>query len=266
MSGLKAHHVRRLGMIGAGVGAMAGLLIAIATPVLVRGMGSLVLDSTAVGRAALDDLELVIGQVGGALESTSDTLESVEGIVADGAVDLSNVSAAGSALAEVVTVSVPAALDSVRQSLPALEDTARVLDRTMRALSFVGVDYDTEVRLDDAIANVEAELAPIPATLRDQAQRFEETTTAINDLATSALGVSSRLDEVGASLRDVADTLTRADDTAGAAREIMDRLDRRVSVATRLGSLVAVVAGLGVALSQASLWWVLRESPSVPGG
>ncbi len=253
-------------MIGAAVGAVAGVIVAIAGPLLLLNLGSLATESTSVGRDGLDDLELTLDQVVVILETTAQALNGVETIVSDGAIDLTNVSSAGSDLAKVVTGDVPDALDSVQRSLPAIEDTARVLDRTMRALSFVGVDYDTEVRLDEAIARLGEDLAPIPASLRGQAQRFAETTQAINDLATSALGVSARLDQVEDSLREVGTTLSGVDETAVAARTILDRIDRTVGMLTSVGALLAAAAGLGMATSQGSLWWLLHEANQEQGG
>jgi hypothetical protein len=102
----------------------------------------------------------------------------------------------------VVTVDVPDALDAVLDAMPAIESAATVVDGALRVLSFVGVDYDPEVPFGEAVAELEAALADLPAQLRAQAEPlgalaedFDEFGEATAEIAGDLVDLQLQLDE-----------------------------------------------------------------------
>lgn len=210
------------------LGVAAGALVAVLGPI------GCVVAAAGLGEAV--DLGIgTVEEVGAALDSTSDALaagvaalEQAETVIADGAAQLAGISGAGADLVEVVTQQVPEAVESVAAALPALEDSARVLDRTMRALSLVGVDYDAAVPLDRSVAEITTRLSVIPSTLRAQAGPMNETVAGTADMSRALLGVSGEIGVAAVALVETGEAVT----------DLGDRLTGIVSQLRMVGSVV----------------------------
>ncbi len=258
MMRLTPERVARATSVALVVGAIVGLVGGVGGAAWILGARGLLLESVAQARSGAADLDVLVDGLLVTLESSATTLASVEAAVGDGSAELARIAGIGRELGRVVTRDVPAALDGVSGALPALEDSARVLDRTMRALSFLGVDYDADQPLDQSIAEIDTLLSDIPSTLRDQAGRFDETITGITALATDALAVSNQIGTVGTALDDLATTVQSVALTTGAMIEVLDRLESLVSGGAIALSLLALVGGLAFSASQMGLWWWFR--------
>ena len=123
--------------------------------------------------------------IDGVLEDTAAALESMEATLAGGEQGMEDAAALTASLGTLLTEEVPTALDGVLASMPALVDTARVIDRTMRALSLVGVDYDPEVPLDQSLTGIEQTLEPLPEQLRAQQEALEGLSASMSTMAAS---------------------------------------------------------------------------------
>ncbi len=258
MMRMTPERVARATSIALLVGAIVGLVGGIGGAAWVLGARGLLLESVEGARDGAADLDVLVDGLLVTLETSAETLASVASAVGDGSAELARIAGIGRDLGQVVTGDVPAALDGVRGALPALEDSARVLDRTMRALSFVGVDYDADQPLDQSIAEIDVLLADIPSTLREQAGKFDETISGITALAIDAQAVSGQVGTVGAGLRDLAQTVESVALTTGAMIEVLDRLESLVSTGAIALSLIALVGGLAFSASQLGLWWWFR--------
>ncbi|HUP14605.1 MAG TPA: hypothetical protein VM848_00905 [Acidimicrobiia bacterium] len=79
----------------------------------------------------------------------------------------------GAAVSETVIIvgeDLPASIDAIRDAMPALIEASNVIDNTLSALAFIGVPYNPEVPLDEAFAELDLQLAPLPGSLRDNAE------------------------------------------------------------------------------------------------
>ncbi len=90
-----------------------------------------------------------------ALADVGPGLESAETVLAGAAETVTGMQAIASDTADVMTTTLPDSVTAVLDALPGLISTAAVLDRTLSALSVVGVDYDPEVPLDEALTELE---------------------------------------------------------------------------------------------------------------
>ncbi|HEY6634824.1 MAG TPA: hypothetical protein VI141_04340 [Acidimicrobiia bacterium] len=236
-----------IGMVGALVVGIAGWILAskasdalLETVTPIAGVVTDVAATIEASQVMVDRTVEAIESIEDATRSTARTLDSVGAIVGETA------ELAGGGLAD--------SLDAAIDTLPALIDTGRVVDRTMRALSLVGVDYDPEVPLDEALGELESSLAPIPGQLREQVDLLltvqEDLARIGDDAATlSAVLLETRIDmmEAGATLDSAAEHATQAAEqisSIAANLETYDMLARVVVVAAALALAAAASAPL----------------------
>lgn len=107
---------------------------------------------------------------------------------------------------------------------------AGAIDGTLRALSFVGVDYDPDTPFDDSLRTVESALAELPQDLRDQAQSLRDLVPVAAGLAGEADRRSLALIRLGEDLEGIqeitdayTDTLTEASATIESTEATLDR-------------------------------------------
>lgn len=137
-------------------------------------------------------------------------------------------------------------LESAVQSLPALVDTSRVIDRTMRALSFVGVDYNPEVPLDQSLAALQTSLQPIPGQIRDQALLLEGVNTDLARVADDGRELSGVLLETRLDMADAARIISSAARNAEAAAERFEAVQAEVSTYSTMARTAVVAAALAL--------------------
>lgn len=207
-----------------------------------RSIGTVIGEST----MALSQTGDAAGDLGLALDVAADALGEAKLVLADGAGEVAGMSGAAADLVEVVTVQVPAALDSVGRALPALEDSARVLDRTMRALSVVGVDYDAEVPLDQSIDRIRRDLAVIPGTLREQAGPMVETMSGLSATASDLLVLADQVAETETAVREAATEAMAVETTIRTLEEKVTGGGAGLRWAALLMALVFVATGWGL--------------------
>ncbi|HEY5578326.1 MAG TPA: hypothetical protein VIL12_01415 [Acidimicrobiia bacterium] len=263
---------RKIGSLLVGIG-VSGLL----TAGLVAVIGWAL-----VGEAA-DDFRDVLLLSGTTLESVSATLDVGDEVLAtageaiatgtalvgDAQGTLRSIAEVTADMEQLVTDDVPAAIDSVRVALPPLASTAAIVDTVMGALSVVGVAYDPDVSLDDAISAIDEELAAIPPLLRAQ----QEPLSALQE---DLLSFADRTGEVGVQFEGLSASIEEsrslvADYEAGVAegsRLIEDALDQLHRQRRLARILVLAVAG-ALAISQAAslvVGWSLRKGRPLLAG
>jgi hypothetical protein len=173
---------------------------------------SLVVTSDAV--TAADETVALAADTIGIVSDSFDTLVPSAAVAATAFDDAAAV--VGDTTA-VVTGDVPDALDAVLAAMPALESTASVIDGALRVLRFVGVDYDPDVPFEDAVAQLEAAIEPLPEQLRAQgepldalADDFEEFGSATAEISDDLVALQLQLDEAERLLGTYASTAAAA--------------------------------------------------------
>ena len=133
---------------------------------------------------------------------------------------------------------------------PALIDTANVIDNTMSALSFIGVDYDPDEPLDEALREVEAQLEGLPETISDQGARIGALVDDIRLTGTETGLISGRLDAIDAGLADAATTIDdyrQAIDDLGLVGDVGTDIAAAIPAA-RVALLVLALSGVALAI------------------
>jgi methyl-accepting chemotaxis protein len=224
--------------------------------VLIGNLASGLDASLAAAGTVLATTTEAVDLIDGVLDDTAQALSSMEETLQSGQQGMEDAAALTSSLGSLVTAEVPEALDGVLASMPALVDTARVIDRTMRALSFVGVDYNPEVPLDQSLAGIEETLQPLPEQLRAQK-------AALDGLASSMSDLAGNLGELSMQVSDLSDGLSDASALIDEYRTSVDDVSEvvesaRSSLATQLQwariLLVLLCLTAAISLTAPALW------------
>ena len=195
-------------------------------------------------------------------------LETVQGSVSDAAVTLTQVGRVTEELGEVATVTIPDSLDQLRDSMPQLIATAGVVDGAMRALRFVGVDYDPNQPLDDALRALDMELADLPVDLRGQADAVAEVSRGISDFGGDALGIAGDISAIQDQLESSRDVIAGYPELAEEGRRIVAGARQEIVAQAGVARVTVLILGIAIAVGQtvpiAVGWWILRSGRTVP--
>ncbi len=180
------------------------------------------------------------------VERTTEILESIENATRSTVRTLRSVSEVLGETAALTEGEVVDSLESAVSALPGLISTSRVIDRTMRALSFVGVDYDPDVPLDVALTELQISLAPLPGHVRRQVELLESVKTDIDEIADDARGLTGVLFEARLDMLDTERVLASAARNATSTVESVEAIETEVDRLGGLGRVLVVAATLAL--------------------
>lgn len=136
-----------------------------------------------------------------------DTLGSAfENVIAASDHAASSSATVGQALAHTVGVvgtDLPMSIESIRTAMPGLIEAADVIDSTLSGLALIGVRYDPDVPLDDAFADLDRQLEPLPGALRENAG-------VIADLIPEAQGFQQQTEELTVQVGEIRNSVDSA--------------------------------------------------------
>lgn len=242
--------VARAWVVAGIVGAVTSLVGAIVGVVFVRGLTATSLQALALSETVLDSVDDTAILLDGVFADVATTLDTVGGTVSETTATLDEVATTLDDVTVLVTEDVPDSLDAVGATLPQVISTAGVIDSTMRALRFVGVDYDPAAPLDESLQEVDDRLAEIAPSLRDQREGMESVGMRLDRLAEQGTTLSEDVAAINddlATTRDVVDEFrAAADDAAALTAGLADRL----SWQARVTQVALVVLALALAVTQ----------------
>jgi methyl-accepting chemotaxis protein len=185
-------------------GFVAAVLITAIAWFIVGDLFSRLDSSLEVTAESLSTVSETLDVAGESLETLGSAFDNV--IRASGHASASSATVS-EALAQTVAVignDVPVSIESIRTAMPGLIDAARVIDSTLSSLALIGVPYDPEVPLDEAFADLDRQLEPLPETLRANAR-------VIAGLIPEAQGFRQQTEELTAQMEEI----RRSVDSAG---------------------------------------------------
>ncbi len=203
-----------------------------------------------------------------ALGDVGPGLESAETVLASAAETVSGMQSMATDTADVMTTTLPDSVSAVLDALPGLISTAGVLDRTLSALSVVGVDYDPEVPLDEALTELQDSLEGLPEQLITEGEQLdslaEETAGLPDEVAALGTAVGDLADQVGSAqtLLDEVQTSTSQ------ARETLNDEVAELARTRRLAKLALVALGIALFVAQlgtAAVGHLMRQWGTPPG-
>lgn len=234
-------------MVGAGLlGVGAALVVAVIGWILADRAVGVVEDSLTPVSGIVGDLAESIEASRVLFDRTTEAIESIETASRSTVRTLDSVGAVVAETSEIAASGVADSLDAALETLPALISTGRVIDNTMQALSFVGVDYDPETPLDESLADLEASLAPLPDQIRDQVELLEDVQADLEEIAgdgrdLSAVLLNTRLDMMSAER-----VLRSASANAESAAQRVEKIEARIDTYDTLGKVAVVAVSLAL--------------------
>jgi methyl-accepting chemotaxis protein len=253
-------------LVAGGMGIVGALMLVVFGSTFVSSSVDTAGDALSVTEDLLGTVRDSAESVDATLASVTAGLDTVESSVADGATTLTRVARVADDLGRVVSEEVPASLDAIHAAMPQLIATAGVLDGAMRALSYVGANYDPDSPLDDSLRDLDLQISVIPNQLRSQAGSLSEAAQGIADFGASSLGIATDISKIRANLdesRRVIDGYRRVADRAlPILTDLADQIERQATLARTL----LVVVGLALATAHSlplAIGWrtAMRQAP-----
>jgi hypothetical protein len=223
---------------------------------LVVGIAGWALASRAAGAATavFEPVAEVVADVADTVEAsavilsgTVEAIESIENATRSAARTLGSVADLVDEAAGLAGGGVADGLDSAVQTLPGLIDTARVIDRTMRALSLVGVSYDPEVPLDESLSELEQSLAPLPDQIRDQVELLVGVREDLIQMSEDGEDLAVILEQTRSDMMAAEATLTSAAESSARAADEVAAIAADIDTYDTLARLIAMAAAIALA-------------------
>ena len=208
-------------------------------------------EAVAAGAATIevvDDSLTIVGDLVGSARVIGDETEQA----------LLNMASVTGSVVDLLEDDLPAEIDSVVVAMDGLIQTAGVVDGVLTTLSFVGVDYDPEVPLDEALIELEQSLLELKPVLADEASRLENAETATTELALAVGEFDFTLAQLELEVEQTGQVTFRYQELADEARAVIG--DATVDLGSQrvlLTVLIVAASLIGAAMSS-RLWWVGR--------
>ncbi len=165
----------------------------------IRSAADVVEDAAVATEAAavsVANMRAVVEEIENAARSGGRTLGTVEQLLTD--------------ISNQATADVARSLESTVDAMPGIIRTGLVIDRTLSALTLLGVDYDPAVPLDTALESIRDSLAPLPDEIREQSQLLDEAADDLAQIAESSGNLAASLLEIRIDLLEAEDIVDEA--------------------------------------------------------
>jgi ABC-type transporter Mla subunit MlaD len=240
----------------------ARTLVVVGSIAIVASVIGLVLGMVMVGNLS-DYLEESVGVTESALVAVEETLgliesvaTEVEGAVGNAAQSIGAISeAAATASSDLDTVAdfldedLSASIQALLDTMPAAIQTAGVIDNTLSALSFVGVNYNPDQPFDESLMAVEEALEGIPTQLNTQAEAIRGLVPVSQQFAEDAAATSESFETLSSELASSQQVVDSYRATLEQAQAVVERTRSSLSTTTWLLRLIIVLMTVtGVAL------------------
>lgn len=232
---------------------VVGLTLAIGGPIVVGRIGAAAEDSLIVTSDALVAVAETVEVAASSIGTVRASLASVSDAAADLAV---TVDASTEVLTEVSALTaneIPESLEAFQDSLPALISVGGAIDRTLRALSFFGVEYDPERPFDEALAALGTSLEGVPERLREQSANLDTATSGIQGVVTNTEDIAESIAALDEDIQVTEELLGEYRITTGQAARLVSDARSEVRVAVVISQVFLVLFGLVFAATQLPL-------------
>ena len=255
---MRSRTVGRL-VVGAAVaGLVASVLGAISGVLLVQSVDDSFgrsIDVTADALATVEDSIAVAAEtldlVHGGLDDTQRAGEEVVTALGTGGELLRST-------ADLTETELAPSLSAVEQAMPDLVSVASGIDTALSALSRlpVGIPYDPEEGLDDALRDIQTSLEGTGEELRSQAALIRSAGDQLDEVASGGEAIVARVAEVESGISEARALLDGYAANAEEARSIVDDTRDEVTTRTAVATTLVVALAAAVALGQIGPLWL----------
>ena len=244
------------GLAGMALSAVAVVFAALAIGPWVRTAT----DSFDVLSGALEAIDSTVEVVDESLVVFTETLVGVDGVFSETDATLAEVSTVVLATGGLLQEDIPGQIDSIQSAMDGLIDTANIVDGVLGALSFVGVDYDPAVPLDEALIDVNDQLGDLGDSLSGFAADLFSLTVSVNRLNDEVGEVGATLSGLSGQVEDSRGLIAEYQETATTARVVIDSASDRLTAQVWLIRLLGVGLLLALVPLFSLLWWTGRSA------
>jgi hypothetical protein len=245
MSETQARTLVAVGVIAI-VASAVGLILGL---IMVGNLSDYLEESIGVTESALGAVEETLGLI----ESVSTEVEGAIGSAADSIAAVAE--AAGSASGDLESVAdfldgeLQDSIQALLDTMPAAIQTAGVIDNTLSALSFVGVNYNPDQPFDESLRAVEAALEGIPSQLGTQAEAIRGLVPISQQFAEDAAATAESFQTLSEELATSQEVVDSYRATLDQAQAVVERTRSSLSSSTWLLRVIIVLMTVtGVAL------------------
>ncbi|MGH8950996.1 MAG: hypothetical protein ACRDX9_06200 [Acidimicrobiia bacterium] len=246
MSGSRSRAVVGVGLVAL-IASVIGLILGLFA---VNSVSSFLGQSVLLSESALlaaeqtvDLIESVAAEVDGGLASAAGSIRAA----ADG---VETASGQLEDLAAFLDGDLRASIETLHGAMPAAIQTAGVIDSSLRALSFLGVDYDPDEPFDASLMAMEEVLAGLPSQLGDQAEAIRALVPVSQQFADDAGRLAESFDSLRVELETTQQIVDSYKATIEQARDVIERTGSSLDVSVwLLRVLVMLMALIGSALA-----------------
>lgn len=253
-------------MLGVGV---VGLIVT--TVVVVLGLrlvdrGTAVLDdSLDLTAEAVDTLDATVVVAADATDAAASGLDTITVALRDTATSLDGAETLFAGTADAIGGVVPDSIDSIRQAIPALIQSAEFLQGALEGLSFFGVELPADRLPTAQLREIDENLTDVAVRLRASSGRLDAVAEQMGELGGSATSLSDELARLGSNLQQADALLESYADTteriAALVAEARSDLDAQRSDGRTLVILLGVIIALGQLVPLSLGWRALRRPP-----
>lgn len=186
----------------ASVGLISSAVLGVAGWLVVSGISDGTRDTVRSAAVVVEDVSVATDAAVIAVSSMTRVVEDIESVARSTGRTLSTVEELLTDVSDNVAGDIADSLESAVDAMPGVIQTGRVIDRTLSALTLVGVDYDPEVPLDEALESLRDSLEPLPDEIRAQASLLDEAAGDLSEIASDAGSLSASLLEIRLELLD----------------------------------------------------------------
>ncbi len=191
-------------------------------------------------RGSLDTAALALDDSAGALRSVEDGLKNADPLLAS--------------VADLLGEELPTTIDSTRTALVSAQEGAAAMDRVLRGLRLLGLDYNPDQSLDQSLAQTAGSLEPLPASLKAVERELDTSRRDLSDVDDELETVREDLVILSTELGKLADSLAGY---SGDLRQAGEALDRSAEFAPTAGwiagGLLALLALTSAAAQYAAI-------------
>ncbi len=214
-------------------------------------------DVTAEGLRAVDSTLEVVDE---SLVVVTDTLAGIDGVFGATASALEEVGAVVLSSGSLLQTEIPIQLDAIEAAMDGLIDTANVVDGVLGALSFVGVDYNPEVPLDQALEDVSVQLGELRESLSGYSANLFSLTVSLNRLEGEVAVVAGTMAGLQGQVDATRELIAGYRVTAGDAEAVITDASERLRGQVWLVRIMGVLLLLLLVPVFSFLWWAGKSA------
>lgn len=200
-------------------------------------------DTVALADATVDALDSGLATLAGAVGGAEASLDRIADVLDESLVTIGT--------------EVPASIGAIRAAFPSVISSAELLNDTLGALAFLGIDFRPETPFAESLGRIDASLGNLAEDLQDQAPGLaaiaadfrtfgDDTAVLASDLQVLSDQVSAAtllFDEYAGTLKDAGELIAQAQEDIDGQRTALRLLIVLVSLAVALGQFAPIYMG-----------------------